>query len=245
MVKKSIALILALLCPLPALAEHPMITDDTGTQGRGRYLLELNCGFSTEQIDANGGMAAALTLGIADNIDLIVAPPYQWAPAKGIGDIPVQVKWRIFDGEQSGLSFALKPGFSIPTGDEKKGAGNGAFSGGVMVIVTQKTKQGDLHGNVGYTRNAYALASDTELSRLDIWHASLAAEIHVTEKLRSVADIGIDTNPDKSSNTHPVYLVGGLIYSVTENFDLDVGVKGGLDHAITDTMFLAGLTVSM
>ena len=67
----------------------------------------------------------------------------------------------------------------------------------------------------------------------------------MTEKLCTVADIGIDTNPDKTSNTHPVYLVGGLIYSVTEYFDLDVGVQGGLNNTISDTMFLAGLTVSL
>ncbi len=245
MVKISIALILALLCSVPALAEHPMMTDDTGTQGKGKYLLELNTEFSTENITANGGMAAALTWGIADTIDLIVAPPFQWAPAKGIGDVAVQVKWRIFDAERSGWSLALKPGFSIPTGDERRGVGNGAVSGGVMVIVTKASQHRAVHGNVGYTRNAYGLKSDADASRLDIWHASVAAEMHVTEKLRSVADIGIDTNPDKSSNTHPVYLVGGLIYSVTEDFDLDVGVKGGLDHAITGTMFLAGLTVNM
>ncbi len=245
MVKKSIALILALLCSVPAFAGHPMITDDTGTQGRGRYLLELNCGFSTNKIDANAGMAGALTMGIADNIDLIVAPFFQWAPVKGIGDIPVQVKWRIFGDEQSGLSLALKPEFSIPTGDEKKGVGNGAFSGGMMIIVTQEAKQGDLHCNVGYIRNAYALASDAEVSRLDTWHASIAAEIHVTEKLRSIADVGIDTNPDKTANPHSVYLVGGMIYSVTNDFDFDFGVKRGFDNTLTDTMFLAGLTVSM
>ncbi len=245
MVKISIALILALLCSAPALAEHPMITDDTGTQGKGKYLLELNTGFSTKKIDANGGMAAAFTCGIADNVDLGFAPPYQWAPEKGIGDITVEVKWRIFEAERSGWSLALKPGLSIPTGDERKGLGNGAVSGGVMVIVTKAAQHRAVHGNVGYTRNAYGLKSDADASRLDIWHASVAAEMHVTEKLRSVADIGIDTNPDKSANTHPVYLVGGLIYSVTEDFDLDVGLKGGLDHAITGTMFLAGLTVSM
>jgi hypothetical protein len=245
MVRKSIVLILTFLWSVPALAEHPMITDDTGTQGKGKFLLELNTGFSIEKIEANGGMVGALTWGIADNVDLGVAPPFQWAPAKGIGDITAEVKWRIFEAEQSGLSLALKPGFSIPTGDEKKGLGNGAFSGGVMVIVTKEAKQGDLHCNVGYTRNAYGMKSDADLSRLDIWHASAAAEIHIMEKLRSVVDIGIDTNPDKTSNTHPVYLIGGLIYSVTDDFDLDVGVKGGLNHVITDTMFLAGLTVNM
>ena len=245
MVKKCIVLILTFLWSVPALAEHPMVTDDTGTQGKGKFLLELNTGFSTEKIEDNGGLAGALTWGIADNVDLDVAPPYQWAPAKGIGDITVEVKWRIFEAERSGWSLALKPGLLIPTGNERKGLGNGAFSGGVMVIVTKEAKQGDLHCNVGYTRNAYGLTSDADVSRRNIWHASAAAEIHMTEKLRSVVDIGIDTNPDKTSNTHPVYLVCGLIYSVTEYFDLDVGVQGGLNNTISDTMFLAGLTVSM
>jgi hypothetical protein len=236
---------MTLLWSIPALAEHPMITDDTGTQGKGNYLLELNTGFSTEEVETGGGMVATLTCGMADNVDLCVTLPCQWSPAKGIGDIPVEIKWRIFEAEQNGLSLALKPGFSIPTGDEKKGLGNGAFSGGMMVIVTKAAQHSALHCNVGYTRNAYGLKSDAEASRMDIWHASIAAEIHLTKKLRSVADIGIDTNPDKTSNTHPVYLVGGLIYSVTEDFDLDVGVKGGLDHALPDMMLLAGLTVSL
>ncbi len=245
MFKKCMILILALLWSVPAFGEHPMVTDDTGTQGKEKFLLELNCGFPTEKIETNGGMAGALTWGIADNVDLDVAFPYQWAPAKGIGDMLAEVKWRIFDDDRSGLSLALKPGLLIPAGDERKGLGNGAFSGGMMVIVTQAAKKRAIHCNVGYIRNAYGLKSDAEVSRKDIWHASIAAEIRMTEKLCTVADIGIDTNPDKTSNTHPVYLVGGLIYSVTEDFDLDVGVQGGLNNPITDTLFLAGFTVSM
>ncbi len=244
-IKIGMVMILAIFCSVPAFGEHPLITDDTGTQGNAKYLLELNSEFSTKKIDAGGGMAAALTLGIADNLDLCVGFPYQWCPLNGMSDLPVEVKWRMFECDENGLSFALNPGFSIPSGDEKQGLGNGAFTGGLMLIVTKAWRQGAVHSNIGHTWNAYGLKSDAELSRKDIWHASIATEIHVTENLRSVFDVGIDTNPDKSSDRHPIYFIGGLIYSVTENLDIDFGVKQLRNKAIPDTMFLTGLTVNL
>ena len=62
------------------------------------------------------------------------------------------------------------------------------------------------------------------------------------KNLKAVADIGIDTNIENAATINPVYLLGGLIYNVTENFDLDVGVKGGLNNAIPKSTFLTGLT---
>ncbi len=244
-VTKCMVVILAIFCSTPAFAEHPMITDDTGTQGKAKYLLELNSGFSTEERDADGGLAAAFTWGIADNVDFCVGLPYQWLPANGLCDLPVEVKWRILECDENGLSLALKPGFSIPSGDEKKGLGNGTFTGGLMVIATKAWKQGAVHSNLGYIRNGYGLKSDAEVSRKDIWHASIATEIHITENLRSVVDVGIDTNSDKSSDVHPIYFIGGLIYSVTEDFDIDFGVNRPLNKSLPHTMFLAGVTVNL
>jgi hypothetical protein len=69
-------------------AAHPLITDDAGTQGKGKYLFELNgqTGNETERsadgIGANGTakeketeLRAALTYGINDNVDLILTTP--------------------------------------------------------------------------------------------------------------------------------------------------------------------------
>jgi len=241
----GIAIIVAIFYYVPAFAGHPMITDDTGTQGKEKYLLELNSGFVIEGQDTGSGMLAALTWGIANNIDLGIEFPYQWSPVKGKCDIPVEVKWRILDCDENGLSLALKPGFSIPSGDEKKGLGNGAVTAGLLVIVTKEWKHGAVHSNLGYTRDAYGLKSDSDVFRKDIWHASIATEINLTENLRSVFDAGIDTNSDKTSNVHPVYLIGGLIHSATENVDIDFGVKLGLNQPVSNTMFLCGLTMNL
>ena len=42
---------------------------------------------------------------------------------------------------------------------------------------------------------------------------------------------------------HPVFLLGGLVYSVTDSFDLSGGIKTGLNSAETDLGVLAGITV--
>jgi hypothetical protein len=161
---------------------------------------------------------------------------------KGIGDTSVEVKWRFFECKKQEMSFAVKPRLTFPTGDAQKGLGNGNISGGVLLIATKEWEHREVHLNVGYTHNSYAIAQDNAILKHDVWHASLASEVHVTEKLRSVADFSIDSNNENKPDPNRVFLLGGLIYNLAENFDLDVGVKKGLNHAETDTSILAGLT---
>ncbi len=37
-----------------AYAAHPLITDDTGTQGKGKFQIEINSEFSTDTKNGNG-----------------------------------------------------------------------------------------------------------------------------------------------------------------------------------------------
>jgi len=260
---KKISLVTAtaasLLTATPVFGAHPLITDDTGTQGKGKIQVELNNAFAWNRTD-DGGVnvkedtgetALALSCGLAENIDLVVAIPFVWytlrengltvADDSGIGDMSLEIKLRVYENEENGLSFAVKPGISIPTGDERQGFGSGEFSPGITLIATHEGDFGALHANVGYSRNNYKNEDDDAASRDDIWHASIAAELNMTERLRSVADIGTETSEDAKSGTHPVFLIGGLIYSVSDNLDLDIGLKCGLNDAETDTALLAGL----
>jgi hypothetical protein len=261
MLKKTMLALCALLSAKQLYAAHPLITDDTGTQGRGKFQIELVSEFSTdeERVDGigtkeTGGEAAAVvSAGLTDNLDLIVALPWQWyavredgiavADDEGLADIAVGLKWRVYDNDESGLSLALTPRISIPTGDETKGLGSGKVSGGIMGILSCESRIGSLHANFGYLRNAYRLEADNLSSRQDIWHASLAAEINFIGELTTVANIGIETNEDRSSNTHPAFILGGLIYGLTDNLDVDLGVKAGLNKAETDTTLMAGMAV--
>jgi hypothetical protein len=238
-------------------AAHPLITDDTGTLGKGKFQLEVNSEFSHDKEteegvttkETGGEVAAILSYGIIDNVDIVLGLPYQWTKTKedgevtsdvdGISDISLEAKWRFF--EKDGLSFALKPGITLPTGDENKGLGNGRASYGLVFITTKEIEPWAFHLNLGYTHNEYKLQEDNEANRKGIWHVSLASEVEVVKDLKVVANIGMERNSDKTSNTHPAFILGGLIYSITESIAVDFGVKGGLNKPETDLTFLAGI----
>ncbi len=243
------------LLPVPyAHAAHPLITDDTGTQGKGRFQVEVNSEFTYEKEtsdgvttkETGGEIATILSYGVIDNVDIILGLPYQWIKTEedgevtsdvdGISDMSLEVKWRFYEHE--GLSLALKPGITFPTGDRDKGLGTGKATYGLFFITTKEIEPWSFHLNLGYTRNENRVDE-----RKDIWHASLAGELEVVRDIKVVANIGVETNPDRESNTHPAFILGGLIYSVSENFDIDLGIKGALNKPETDLTFLAGIAV--
>ena len=89
---------------------------------------------------------------------------------------------------------------------------------------------------MGYKRN-----ENRNNERIEIWHASAASELEVLKDLRVVVNIGMERNPDKTSNIDPAFILGGLIYSISKNFDIDFGIKGGLNKPETDYAILAGI----
>lgn len=251
----------ALLLPLPAQAAHPLTTDDTGTQGRGGIQLELTTEYGRDNSDDDGttlsektsSTAATLSYGLSDEIDLVAALPYEWYRTReegtttgreeGVGDIELALKWRFFDDEESRLSLALKPGLSLPTGDEEKGLGSGRVSGSLSLSATHQGDLGALHANIGYAYRTFRLEADRDILRHDIWSASLAAELNLTGSIRGVGEIGTETHEEKASDEGPSFILGGLIYEATDDIDIDLGVKGALNDAETDTTLLAGLTL--
>ncbi len=237
-------------------AAHPLITDDTGTQGKGKVQLEIVGEYGHDKEDGattNSFVVPTipvLSYGIANTADLVLSISDQRIETKqdgvttterGISDASIQVKWRFY--EKDGLSFAVKPGVTLPTGDENKGLGNGRVSYSMFFITTKEIAPWAFHLNLGYIRNEYKLQADEDANVKDIWHVSLASQVEVVKNLKAVADIGMERNSDKTSDTNPAFILGGFIYSITENLDVDFGVKGGLNKPETDISYLAGITV--
>ncbi|RMG57299.1 MAG: transporter [Deltaproteobacteria bacterium] len=241
-------LALACLFHLSAFAAHPLITDDTGTQGKGKLQLEVNGEFARED---EGGvkedateLATILSYGVLDSVDLVLGIPYQFIRVKdagntttenGISDVLLELKWKFYG--KDGLSLALKPGLSLPTGDDEKGLGAGKAGFSYFFILTKEVEPWAVHLNLGYIRN-----ENTADEREDLWHASLAAQVQATEKLNIVGNIGAERNADRSSDTPPAFILGGVIYSLSENFDVDLGIKAGLNKPETDYSILTGIT---
>ncbi|MFH1976209.1 MAG: transporter [Pseudomonadota bacterium] len=252
MFKKTVVVVVVLLWAGSAFGAHPLITDDTGTQGKGKFQLEVNSEFNYEKEteegvttkETGGEVASTLSYGIVDNLDIVLGVPYQWNRTKedgdvtskedGISDIGLELKWRFY--EKDGLSLALKPGITLPTGDDEKGLGTGRATYSLYFITTKEIEPWAFHLNLGYVRNENKFDE-----RKDIWHASLAGEVEVVKNLKAVANIGVERNPDDASSTHPAFILGGLIYSISENFDIDLGIKRGLNKPETDYSILAGI----
>jgi hypothetical protein len=67
--------------------------------------------------------------------------------------------------------------------------------------------------------------------------------LNVTSHIRTVADIGVETNANKDSGINPAYLIGGVIYGISNKLDLDFGVKRGLNRAEADSAVMAGMAL--
>lgn len=238
-----------------AYAGHPLVTDDTGTQGKGKGQVEVGFSYFYDKDQADetttyksdgGDLGVGITVGLLDTLDIVVGLPYAWSAleendtridrADGISDITFDVKWRFF--EKDGWSLALKPGVSLPTGDEDKGLGAGRAGYRLFLVGTKEFEPFAVHVNAGYIRNENNIDE-----RTDLWHASVAAEMEVIKNLKLMADIGMERNPDSESANHPAYALGGISYDVSEKITVDAGVKYGLTATETDWTALAGMTV--
>ncbi|MEK6672075.1 MAG: transporter [Nitrospirota bacterium] len=228
-------------------AAHPLITDDTGTQGKGKYQLEINSEYSHDRDDGitldTAEIRATLSYGMTDNADIIIGLPYQSVRVKdpesttrenGVSDISIEMKWRIYD--KDGFSLALKPGLTLPSGDDEKGLGAGRATYSLLLVASKEMQPFVFHLNAGYIRN-----DNKADERVDIWHLSIASTVEVMKDLKLAANIGAERNSDKSSNTAPAFILGGIIYSFSESLDLDLGIKGGLNKPETDFSILAGI----
>jgi hypothetical protein len=243
-------------------AAHPFITDDAGTQGAGNWQLELMA--QRDRHDATAGgirqssrstlINPVLTYGLFETIDVALGVNRErfrvtesGAPAveaSGWGDSSLEIKWRFYDAD--GLSFALKPGVSLPTGNESRGLGLGRTSWGLNLIADYDVKPWAWFANLAYFHARFANPQDAAGQRDDLWRVSGGTTYAVRDNLWLAAELGVRTNEARDDPFLPgrraQYAMLGLIFSPAEKIDLDIGVRKGLNRAETDTVFLVGAT---
>jgi hypothetical protein len=244
-----LSLCMSLLAPTSAWSAHPLVTDDTGTQGKNNFQLEVNGQYDHDKeagITTTGGQAAAaMSYGITDGIDLIASVPYLWIREKSdlatsseqsFSDVTLDIKLRLY--QENGLSFAIKPGFSFPTGDDDKGLGSGKLGYHLFLIGTKEAGPLAFNANLGYIRNE----TDDDMAEKNIWHASVSAIFTLNDHWKLGADIVAERNSDKDGDNDPVSAIFGVIFSPTKDIDLDLGFKKGITSSDTDWSLLAGTT---
>lgn len=231
-------------------AAHPLLTEDTGTQGAGHYQLELTHDLGSDR-DAGTktytrSINAVLTAGLTDNLDIIVALPHERltertgaarTTASGFADMEIAAKWRFY--EAGALSFALRPGLGLPTGDEDEGLSSGHVTPSLFAVSTYASNPWAFHLHVGYTRNLHLGSNEHS----HIYHASVAAEYSVSESLRLVGDASIERNGERSGHLGVGSMVVGLVVSLAPDLDFDFGYRKSLTKPADDHAWLTGLAL--
>lgn len=243
----SFAVTAALLALVgPARAAHPLVSDDTGTQGRGQAQLEA----STDRTRVRDGsrvareqeIGLALTYGLTETLDLAVGLPWlhlgtTGEPSqRGIGDLTLLAKWRLHDDGQ-GFSLALRPEFTLPTGKEGKGLGNGRATS-ALTLMSQLE-----HGAWTWLANVGIAYNDNKAGdRKRLWTASTALLYTVTDAWTLVADVGASRAAEQGAPSEKFGLLG-VIHHLGEELDLDLGWRRSLGHGPTANTLGAGLTL--
>lgn len=242
----------------PALAAHPLISDDAGTLGKGASQIELNGQWSSDKETVEGAkiesrasqIVTTYGFGIAEKVDLTFGVVRQWGESDSAGvtendpgsaNFSLSAKWQFY--ENAGFCLALKPqlAYSYVVGGTKD---DYTVSYGSTLIATKEFEPFAVHLNVGYQYNDYYAKDEWGNSRHDIWNASLAGTYDVIkERLKLVSDFGTATNQDKSTSELPVFALVGAIYSLNKNIDLSAGAKFGLTKPEPDFAATGGLTI--
>jgi hypothetical protein len=228
-----------------AQAAPPLITEDTGTQGKGAAQLEFTVEMPREERGGSSydGVEASFVLnyGLAENLDVQFVLPYLRATEHAAGvrtetqgwlDARINLKWRFY--EKDAFSVALMPGVIIPTG--KSGLSTERVNPGVMLIGSYEPQPLALHADIGYRYLDNVLGL-----REDLYHASVSVHYTLQERLKLVADQSWENTLDPGPTGTVRYTTLGGIWVFAPGVGIGCGVKLGHGEFAIDRTYLCGM----
>lgn len=254
-IRRSVVAVVLTAAAGTAAAFQPLITDDTGTQGKGGNQLEAGYARTTDKLagekDVTGETPLVYTRGVTDELDLYAGfthlrlVPAGAASHRGLGNAALGAKWRFFEEDEGKFSFALKPELQLPvsTGNEARGLGTARASYGLGLLMTKETGFGAVHANLVVIRVNYEDSALNDAERRTQYRLSVAPVWDVTEQWKLALDVGVMTNPDPGMNRRAGYVELGTIYSHSKDLDFALGViQGTSDGPVKSVQWTAGLT---
>jgi hypothetical protein len=193
------------------------------------------------RVDAFGGSEFRVGLVPEGEFDVVVSP-FSWQRqdslvTSGFGDIAIQGKWTIWTDASGSSGFGLIPFVSFNTAQRNLGAG--ATQGGITLPL-QLSLPADF--SLGFMPGISA-APDASGSG---YHPQIAASISLSRTLvGNLSAFGeFATNIDPSHGSQWVGTVDfGLIYLLTNDLQLDLGMNVGVTRAAPDLAPFLGLSV--
>ena len=253
--KTRITWAVALLLTMSATSSwafQPLLTDDTGTQGRGENQLEFS--FSDDRVEQSGvaysSRVAPLTYtrGLSETVDISLGVNHTHLNSdafgtdfvSGNGNPSVGLKWRFYENEASKTSLAMKAELGLPVGQEREalGLGNGRGYYTLTAILMQETSFGTLLFNLasGQVRYSDSVASpDVTLLRV-----SLAPVWQVNEQWKLALDMGSTRESAAGKQTYTRFFEIGAVYSPGKDLDMAFGFISRQDENSTSNNGITG-----
>jgi len=226
-------------------AAPPLITEDTGTQGKGVLQFEVTVQQARESRPAASydgtETSVVLNYGLAENLDLQFVVPHLRVTedgaagrtvTDGFADAFVNVKWRFY--ARDALSVAFMPGIIMPTGAD--GLSTERVNLRALLITSYEPGALGLHAHAGYRYFA-----NVQGLREHLYQLSGAAMYTIYERLKLLLDYSFETNPDPAFSGTLRYATVGAIWAVAPGYGLGCGVKQGHGEGAIDRAYLCGI----
>lgn len=225
---------LAIICfPLSVFAGPPILTDDTGTPGPGKW--ETNIGFTidkrqdatryeTPAIDLNYGVGERIQLNYS--VSWVVLDNKNEPAKSGLGNSEVAIKWRFLDEDKHGVAVSVYPRFIFnnPTGSADRGLVDEGTVFKLPVQIEKKITIIDMIANFGY---------EFHQQGNDSWLYSIAMKYAEIKGLDMLAEV-FGTADSSFKNAEYVYDIG-FRKDVSENYTVLASIGRSLlqgdDHS--------------
>lgn len=230
---------------VPSLA---MDTDDPGTIAPECVQVEIGLERSACAGGSENSLGIAATTGILPNLDIGVALPWLildpdgGSGASGLADLEAGLKWRFLDADGLRPALALTAGVTVPTGDEEKGLGGGAYDVSAALIAGFAIEPFGLYLNLGYTQIGGADRGAGE--REGVVSASAALDWAIAEPLALNAEL-LYESAGADGESAALAATAGAAYAISDAVCLDGGARLGLSETAPDWGLFATLTVAV
>lgn len=240
--------------PQPQSDLQPMVTDRPG-QTNGPYtvapghlqietgLIDYTYGHAARlsRIDVLGGTEFRIGL-VPDGEFGLVLNPFSWqrqagSVTTGFGDTSIQGKWTLWSNPSNNAGFGLIPSVTFNTAQQH--LGSAGVQGG-MAFPLQLPLPGDV--SLGFMPAIYAVRAPAGGG----YDPQVAASVSLSRTLvGNLSGFGeFAANLDAKDAGHWVGMVDfGLIYLITNDLQLDVGMNVGVTRAAPDIAPFLGLSV--
>jgi hypothetical protein len=122
--------------------------------------------------------------------------------AGGPGDLLPGLKWRFFEDEKSQIQLGVYPQALVPTGDHRRGLGDGRPAYVLPLLAEKSWANWTLYGNVGYW---WQTAADKH----DYWYAGAVLEREVNERLTLGVELLGNTPKERAGRSDVAFNAGG------------------------------------